>query len=71
MLVSDTSKQDATCLRMNWDTWGSEQLLNGTRPGGLDASPGSGKGGRGEKDFTGGLGKRSPRWELNQVKTGA
>lgn len=41
MLVSETSRQEATCLRMNWDTWSSEQLLSGARPGGLDASPGS------------------------------
>lgn len=47
MLVSDTSRQDATCLRMNWDTWDSEQLLSGTRPGGLEVSPGSGKEERG------------------------
>lgn len=41
MLVSETSRQEATCLRMNWDTWGSEQLLSWARAGGLDVSPGS------------------------------
>ena len=40
MLVSETSKQEATCLRMNWETWDSEQLLSWAGPGGLAVSPG-------------------------------
>lgn len=50
MLVSETSREEATCLRMNWDTCGSEQLLSRGQPEGLEASPGSGKEGGAEGD---------------------
>lgn len=68
MLVSETRRQEATCLRMNWDTWGSEQLLSRVRAGGLAVSPGSR---RGAEEGGASLRERGPPREPGQVEMGA
>lgn len=55
---------------MNWETWGSEQLLSWVRPGGLAVSPGSRRGGEWRRASLGmgRLGEEDPLGGPSQVK---